>query len=59
MDIDEFLKILKNKPRDMEIVITGRGAPAKLLNAADLVSEIKDKKHPFKSGIKSRKGIEF
>jgi cob(I)alamin adenosyltransferase len=57
--IDDFLKILKKKPKNMEVIITGRDAHPKLLKMADLVSEIKEIKHPFNKKVKSRKGIEF
>ena len=43
----------------MHVVVTGRGAPQVLLDAADLVTEMRVVKHPYKSGIKAQKGIEF
>ena len=52
----EFLKA--RNPRQ-HVVLTGRGAPAALIEAADLVSEIRPIKHPYKSGIKAQQGIEF
>lgn len=59
ISIKELLKILKNKTGNMEIVITGRGAPPQLMEIADIISEIKAVKHPYEKGIKYRKGIEF
>lgn len=56
---EEVLKLIQNKPESLEIVITGRDAPAKLIEAADLVSEIQEIKHPFTKGIKERKGVEY
>jgi len=56
---DEILKLIQGKPEALEIVITGRETAAELIEAADLVSEIKEIKHPFTQGIKERKGIEY
>lgn len=55
----EILDIIKSRPGNMELILTGRGASKKILENADLVSEIKNVKHPYKKGIKSRKGIEY
>ncbi len=56
---DDILKILNNKPDDMELIITGRGAPKELMEKADLVTEMKEIKHYYYQGIDARKGIEF
>lgn len=56
---EEVLDILKLKPENLEIVLTGRGAPSKIIEEADLISEIKEIKHPYKLGIERRKGIEY
>ena len=53
------LDMLKEKPGSVELVLTGRSCPSKILEAADLCSEILEIKHPYKRGIKSRAGIEF
>ncbi len=53
------LNFLKNKPENLEIVITGRNPKKEILNLADYISEIKKIKHPFDKGINARKGIEF
>lgn len=58
-EIDEILALLKNKPVEMEIVITGRYAPPELYVVADLITEMTEIKHYFNKGIKARKGIEF
>lgn len=50
---------LMKRPKNLEIVITGRNAPNEIIEIADYVSEINEIKHPYKSGIKARKGIEF
>lgn len=55
---EEILNLLKKKPKKLEIVFTGRGASQKLIEEADLVSEIKKIKHPYDKGIKERKGID-
>jgi cob(I)alamin adenosyltransferase len=57
---DEFLELLKNKPEKVHVVCTGRNASEKLIEIADLVTEMKMIKHPFKEqGIPAQKGIEF
>ncbi len=50
---------LREKPAAMEVVLTGRRAPAELLELADYVSEIQAVKHPFERGIGAREGIEY
>ena len=59
LDIDEVIEILKNKPKDMEIVLTGRNAHKKAIEIAHLVSEIKPVKHYWNTGVSARKGIEY
>lgn len=56
---EDLLNLIENKPRELEIVITGRNASKELIEKADLVSEIKEIKHPLSQGIKARKGIEY
>jgi cob(I)alamin adenosyltransferase len=51
--------IIKSKKSNVEIIMTGRGATKELINLADLVTEMKEIKHPFKKDIKARKGIEY
>ena len=55
----EVVDVLLNKPRAVHIVISGRDASQKLIETADLVSEIHAVKHPYSSGVKAQKGIEF
>ena len=57
--IEEVLELLKSKPVDMEIVMTGRYAPPELYAVADLVTEMTEVKHYYHKGIEARKGIEF
>ena len=59
IDLDEMLEILKNKPEEMEIVLTGRNARQEIIDIAHLVSEIKPIKHYWDTGIAARKGIEY
>jgi cob(I)alamin adenosyltransferase len=57
--LDSVIDLIKKKPKHVELILTGRGAHEKLIKAADLVTEMKEIKHPFKNGIPPRKGIEF
>ena len=59
IDLNEVIKTLKNKPNNMEIVLTGRNAKQDIIDIAHLVSEIKPIKHYWDTGVKARKGIEF
>jgi cob(I)alamin adenosyltransferase len=56
---DEVVTVLKNKPRDLHVIVTGRNAKPKLIEAADLVTEMTLVKHPFRAGVKAQPGIEF
>lgn len=55
----EVLKILKNLPPEIDIILTGRGALKELIKIADLVTEFKEIKHYFKKGIVGQKGREY
>jgi cob(I)alamin adenosyltransferase len=57
--IDDVLETLKNKPKDKHVIITGRNAKEELIEIADLVTSMEIIKHPFRSGVKAQKGIEF
>lgn len=56
---EDAVCFLKSKPRNLEIVLTGRNPEPELVELADYVSEIRKVKHPFDRGIRARKGIEF
>jgi len=56
---DEVLRFLKDKPRALHVVLTGRNPPPEIVEAADLVTEMVAVKHPYQAGIKAQKGIEF
>lgn len=58
-DIRDVLELLRSKPNEMEIVMTGRYAPQELNDVADLVTEMTEIKHYYSKGIEARKGIEF
>ncbi len=59
IDVDEVVEMLKSKPEEMEIVLTGRNAHQKIIDAAHLVSEITPVKHYWNTGVMARKGIEY
>jgi cob(I)alamin adenosyltransferase len=59
LPLDEVVETLKGKPRDLHVVVTGRNARPELIEIADLVTEMTLVKHPFRSGVKAQKGIEF
>ncbi len=59
INLDEMINVLKNKPEEMEIVLTGRNARQEIIDIAHLVSEIKPVKHYWDTGIAARKGIEY
>jgi cob(I)alamin adenosyltransferase len=59
ISLDKLIQLIKEKPRHVELILTGRYADSKLLEAADLVTEMVNIKHPFEKGIKARKGIEY
>lgn len=60
LEIEDILTVLEKKPADSHVILTGRGAPKKLIDKADLVTEMTLIKHPFKEqGIKAQAGIEY
>jgi cob(I)alamin adenosyltransferase len=56
--VDEILAIMSQKPADVELVITGRGADTRVIDKADLVTEMKAVKHYYQDGVAARVGIE-
>ena len=56
--LKELLALMKNKPENVELVLTGRWARPEVLRRADLVTEMREIKHYYKKGIESRIGIE-
>jgi cob(I)alamin adenosyltransferase len=57
--IADIKKIIKEKPEEVELVLTGRNAPEELIKTADYVTEMRMVKHPSIKGVKARRGIEF
>jgi cob(I)alamin adenosyltransferase len=57
--INEVTKLIQQKPPSLHLILTGRNASKKLIQLADLVSEVKEIKHPYKKGILAQKGIEY
>jgi len=58
-DIIDEIKAVREKQPNLHLVLTGRNAPPELIKAADLVTEMKEIKHPFNAGIYAQQGIEF
>ena len=59
INLKDVLEIISNKPDDVSLVLTGNYAKDEVIEKADLVTEMREIKHPFKSGIKAKKGIDF
>lgn len=59
LPVQEVIDVLKSKPEMTHVVITGRNAKEELIEMADLVTEMEMIKHPFRSGVKAQKGVEF
>jgi len=60
LDLEETLAVFRNRREMLHIVVTGRHAPERLIEEADLVSDIRPVKHPYKEqGIKAQPGVEF
>ncbi|BAV58995.1 cob(I)alamin adenosyltransferase [Endomicrobiia bacterium] len=59
IDENEFIDIIKRLSQKSNVIVTGRGAPQSLIDIADLVTEMKEIKHPYKKGVQSQRGIEY
>ncbi len=59
LPVSEVVEALMSKPRDLHVILTGRNAKPELIELADLVTEMKLVKHPFRAGVKAQAGIEF
>ncbi len=57
--LSEVIEKLKQKPPEVEVVITGRKAPQEIIDIADLVTEMIEIKHPYQKGQSAREGIEY
>ena len=59
ISLDDVLGLIRTRPARVELILTGREAPPEVVEAADLVTEMAEVKHPFRRGVKARKGIEY
>jgi cob(I)alamin adenosyltransferase len=57
--VEEVIDTLRRRPEGLHVIITGRDAPQELIDFADLVTEMREVKHPYKKGAKARPGIDF
>lgn len=58
IDLEKVIDLIKSKPENIELVLTGRYAPQEIIEIADLVTEMKEIKHPYNDGVEARDGIE-
>ena len=56
---EEVLALVESRPDEVELVLTGRDAPMTLVERADLVTEMREVKHYYRAGVRSRPGIEY
>lgn len=59
LPISLAVKLIKKKPKALDLVLTGHHAPQKLIDLADLVTEMQEIKHPYQQGILAKKGVDF
>jgi len=59
IELDEVIRLINDKPQNVELILTGRQADTELIKMADLVTEMRKIKHPYDKGIKARKGIDY
>jgi len=59
LSVEEVLDVLRHRPKGIHVVITGRNVPQECIDFADLVTEMREVKHPLRKGIKAQPGIEF
>lgn len=59
ISVDDVLQLIKSKPDQVDLVLTGNYAKERVIEVADLVTEMREIKHPFQRGIKAKKGIDF
>lgn len=58
IELDDVVELIRNKPKNVELILTGRYAHPKIIELADLVTDMHEVKHPFQTGILARDGIE-
>ncbi len=59
VDVNDVIDLIKNKPQKLNLVLTGNYANQQIIKISDLVTEMREIKHPFQLGIKAKKGIDF
>ncbi|MCM8795016.1 MAG: cob(I)yrinic acid a,c-diamide adenosyltransferase [Candidatus Omnitrophica bacterium] len=59
IDLQDVLALIKEKPAHVHLILTGRNAPPEVIEAADLVTEMREVKHPMKRGIPAQQGVDF
>lgn len=59
LPLNQAVKLIKDKPKELDLVLTGHYANKRLIQMADLVTEMQEVKHPFQKGILAKKGIDF
>ena len=59
LDLKDVVRLIRNKPKGVELVLTGRYASEEIIENADLVTEMREIKHPYRKGVKPREGIEY
>jgi len=59
IEVEELLELIEKKPQSVELILTGRYADQRVIERADLVTEMVEVKHPYQKGVKARKGIEY
>jgi cob(I)alamin adenosyltransferase len=59
ISVKDVLNLIKSKPQKVDLVLTGNYAKNEIIEIADLVTEMREIKHPFQHGIKAKKGIDF
>jgi cob(I)alamin adenosyltransferase len=59
LNLGDVMKIVKNRPKHLSLILTGNYACDEIILLADLVTEMKEIKHPYKKGIKAKRGIDF
>lgn len=59
LEEEDIISLLKSKPEEVNIILTGNYITDEIVNMADLITEMREIKHPYKKGIKAKKGIDF
>jgi len=59
LDVKDVLTLLDERPAGLHLILTGRGAPPEIIERADMVTEMREIKHPYQQGIKAQRGIDY